>query len=198
MPHALPGDSVPHVAQEDRSRSGAGEPIPCHERKWKKRPARLHCRYMYVRVGASAGRDVSQLLRASDARFRVRGPNGLRFESLGVTVRTVYVVSNAPCWRLRACVGATCVKPHAPVWLPATTDFLRHGCRRATTVFLHQDDRGRRRAQDLGEWPLQQRLNAPARSDLRHADRAGVFAATFRHRLAAHRRCPSRFTLMAY
>ena len=56
MPHALPGDSVPHVPQEDRPTSGAGEPIPCHERKWKKRPARLHCRYMYVRVGASAGR----------------------------------------------------------------------------------------------------------------------------------------------
>ena len=42
MPHALPGDSVPHVPQEDRPTSGAGEPIPCHERKWKKRPARLH------------------------------------------------------------------------------------------------------------------------------------------------------------
>jgi len=70
MPHALPGDSVPHVAQEDRSRSGAGEPIPCHERKWKKRPARLHCRYMYVRVGAGAGRDAGQLLRASDARLK--------------------------------------------------------------------------------------------------------------------------------
>ena len=81
--------------------------------------------------------------------------------------------------------GDTCVAAHAPVRLPATT------------VFLRQDDRGRRRAQDLGEWPVQQRLDDPARSDLRHADRTGVWAATFRHLLAAHRRCPSRPTLVA-
>ena len=193
MPHALPGDSVPHVAQEDRSRSGAGEPYSLPRGKWKKRPARLHW-YIVICTGGGCkhGQLLEQLLRASDARLRVACSYGLEFESIAfhlVVTRAVLAAAVAR-WgrhsiRTRGRLDDTCVAAHAPVRLPATT------------VFLREDDRGRRRAQDLGEWPVQQRLDASARSDLRHADRTGVWAATFRHRLAAHRRCPLRFTRMA-
>ena len=53
------------------------------------------------------------------------------------------------------------------------------GCISTTTFLPRQDDCGLRRPQDLGERPIQQRLNAAACPDLRHADRAGVLAATF-------------------
>ena len=66
MPHGLPGDSVPQVAQDDRSGSGVGEREPILQFATK-RPARVQP-LVYICMGEGAARVIYRVFAAYSQR----------------------------------------------------------------------------------------------------------------------------------